>query len=194
MDYIKLIEDAESIGCVGTHDEDYLPNIIIPTTVMVGLYLGRRNKRVKSGNAKYCDQLYAQGCNAADPTLVDLYVVNERHNAEAIVKGNNLIFERDHPEWAAIAQKYHGSYDYMKPYVKSLFNRNAGIVTDSNVVIGFPNLNNKGWGGTGHDFRIANGFNIPVINLAFDEVRTEFLKQILATGVINGNNRNGGNR
>jgi hypothetical protein len=185
MDYLKLIHEADAISCVGTHDANDMDEDRILTCVLVGYYLGKINKRLNSGNAEYCDQLYAQGANAVDPTLVHLYLTNMKHNASAIVSGNQIHLAKDHAEWAPIAMKYHGGYHRMSPYVRSLFDRNAGIVSESKLCIAMPNRTKKWGGGTGHDMRIADGLGIPVINLSDELVRLELITQILSTGLVN---------
>ena len=178
----ELLTKSTSFGCVGTKDD--LDEQRIKLVTLIGLYLGLSDKRVNSGNAVGCDQLYANGANSVKPGNVWLYLVNKQHNPDAIVAGNHLEYESDHPEWAAIAKEYHGAYDKMSPYVQKLFNRNAGIVTNSNVLIAMTHRGKKWGGGTGHDIRIARGLGIPVIDLNNEEVSREVIATILASGFL----------
>ena len=178
----EFLENATAFGCVGSRDD--LDDLRIKTCTLIGMYLAKAGKTVHSGNAIGTDQVYAIGANAVDPASVYLYLTGTDHNPEAVVLGNKLVYESDHPEWASVAEKYHGGYRKLSPFVQKLFNRNAGIVTNSQVLIAMANRSKKWGGGTGHDIRIANGLGIPVIDLNDDEQSRDIITHILSSGLI----------
>jgi len=182
IEVVDLITQYTNFGCVGTRND--LDDTRIKVVTLVGLYLAKCGKNIHSGNAIGCDQIYAIGANAVDPSLVWLYLTSPKHNVEAVVSGNHLVYESDHPEWVEIARKYHGGYDNLSSNVQKLFNRNAGIVLNSEVIIAMANRTKKWGGGTGHDIRIAKGLGKPVIDLNDEQTSKEIITHILASGFI----------
>lgn len=161
-DILEVLQNAKNVGCVGKRN---VPGVEMFVCSSIGRFLTILGKRIHTGNATGCDFAFACGANYAHPELVNLYLADRNHNRYHIVKGN--VVNSDQPEeWKEIAKKYHGGYDKMTPYVQKLFNRNAGIVLNSEILIAYPDVNKPGGGGTGHDIRIANGLGIPVIDLS----------------------------
>lgn len=190
----ELIEAAENIGCVGTHNLDIITPEQTKLGYLIGYYITWKNKKLHSGNAVGWDNIFGIGGNFGNPSLVNLYLVNKNHNKHQILPTNVLHFDADHPEWAEIAPIYHGGYHRMSPYVKKLFNRNAGIVMNSNLLIAVPNEADKNWGGTGHSCRIAKARGIPVLNLNNIETVQEILNLISQSGLLTHENSIKGNR
>jgi hypothetical protein len=184
---IDLILKSRKIACIGSRnfrneDDEKLCKII-------GYFIASKNIQVASGNAEGCDQAYAKGANEVNESLVHLYLVNENHNKYAIKTGNQLYYTKDHPEWVDIARRNHPTYKYQSEYVQNLFNRNVGIILNSNLVIALPNSNKASGGGTGHGIRVAEEFNIPVLNLLDKEVAQSlkiFIKSNLLSEDKNG--------
>jgi len=173
----NLLKSAKNIGCIGTKDD--LDEIRIKTCLLIGYWIAKQNKFVHSGNAKGCDNLYATGANNVNPSLVHLYLSDNKHNSKFIVDGNILHYQEDFPDWSGIAEMYHPRYNFLPKYAQKLFNRNAGIVLASDLVIAMPSRLKSWGGGTGHGMKIAKGLGIPVINLSREEEREEIIKFIL---------------
>lgn len=164
----NLISKANRIACIGSskfrNDDDE------KTCQIIGYFIAHNNIELASGNAVGCDYAFATGANKVNENLVHLFLVNKNHNINHIKPGNHLYYENEHPEWSEIAKKNHPGYNNQSDYVQKLFNRNAGIILNSDLVIALPNPDKTSGGGTGHSIRIANELNIPVINLLDDDV------------------------
>ena len=161
---------------ITTEDEDKI-------CIMIGAGLAKLGKNINSGNAKGCDNAYAQGANVINSNLVNLYIVDDKHNPHFIVPGNKIILNNKNTNWVEEAKKHHTSYYFMNSYVKKLFNRNAGIVLSSEILIAWPDKSKKNWGGTGHSMRVAIGANIPIIDISIEEIRKNLLLSL--KGLIN---------
>jgi len=182
---VDLILKSKRIACIGSKnfrnaDDEKLCQII-------GYFIASQNIQVATGNAVGCDQAYAKGANEVNESLVHLYLVNENHNKYAIKPGNHIYYAKDHPEWVDIASRNHPAYQYQSEYVRNLFNRNVGIILNSNLVIALPNPNKSSGGGTGHSIRVAEEFNIPVLNL-LDTVTVQNLKIFIKSHLLSEGN------
>ena len=157
----ELLEAANAIAGIGSSTE--LTRGERDVCVLLGYFVAMRRKRLNSGNAKMADHAFARGANFVDPSTVYLYLPDTYHYPEHVVDGNHVITE--HPEeWKRLAREHHGKYDAFSQKTKNLFNRNAGIIIDSEVVFAFPGW--KPWGGgTGHGMKIAFTLGKPVWNL-----------------------------
>jgi len=151
-----------TIACIGSRK-------ITPTQqkicIAVGYFLAKLGHHISSGNAEGADAHFAIGANAVNPELVNLYLTGKNHNPQFIQHGNHLYYENEFPEWEELS-RIHPKYDSLKPYVKKLMNRNAGIILSCDLVIAMPN--EKVTGGTAHSMKIAQSLNKKVINLNLD--------------------------
>lgn len=180
----NLLLKSNKIACIGSKDFRSLEDEKL--CQIIGYFIASQNIHMASGNAEGCDQAYAKGANQVDEKLVHLYLVNERHNTYAIKTGNQLYYTKDHPEWVDIARRNYPGYGRQSEYVQNLFNRNVGIVLDSDLVIALPNPKKSSGGGTGHGIRIAQEFNIPVLNLLDDDT-VQNLKTFMKSHLLSEN-------
>jgi len=168
---MEFIEPYNRIACIGMSkiEDKSLENICIG----IGFVLANLNKQIISGNANGADSLFAQGANLVNSKLVSLYLPEMNHNKIHICIDNEIFDQANNPEWAQIAAEYHSYYNYLTPYVKRLFNRNVGIILNSDCVIALPNMAKKGWGGTGHSMRIADAYGKPILNISKEDISYE---------------------
>ena len=173
FDFIKPYEKIACIGMAYFTFPEKQQNLCQTTGFLIASY----DKILVSGNAKGSDNSFAQGANSVNPEKVSLYLPNKEHYPEHIVSGNKITYQEEHPEWAEIAKANHKYYHLLNAYVKTLFNRNVGIIFNSDCVIALPDMNKKDWGGTGHSMRVAKSFNKPILNIAEIDVTAE-IKQL----------------
>lgn len=171
----EQLKKAKSVGCIGTSSPNEEE---INTCIAVGYALATIGKKIVSGNAIGCDFAYATGANFVKPQAVTLYLPNPSHNENHWVFGNILITETKE-EWQKLARDYHPKYDSMNQNVRQLFDRNAGIVLNSDVIIALPCYRTKSWGGgTGHGMKIAKALGKHVYNIE-DVEMAKSLKEYL---------------
>jgi hypothetical protein len=173
---INQLTGSKRIACIGStkaNTED------LQLCQLIGYTIAKMNIKLASGNAIGADQAYAQGANFVDETLVYLYLTGKNHNTYAIKEKNNLIYNNDHPEWVRIAKENHPKYDYLSSNIQNLFNRNAGIVIASDLVIALPSPNKSWGGGTGHGVKIAQQLGIPVWNIKKNQELVSNLKTFM---------------
>lgn len=171
MQFSEFINPHNRIACIGMSKIEDVNLTRLCTGI--GFVLANLNKKIISGNANGADSLFAEGANLVNPKLVSLYLPELTHNKLYIHKDNEIYDQINNPEWETIAAKYHNYYSNLNPYIKKLFNRNVGIILNSDCVIALPNMNKKQWGGTGHSMRIAEAYNKPVLNLSKDDISQE---------------------
>lgn len=172
MDFTELYQ-ASCIGCIGTSRPTASEQA---SCVAIGYALTILGKRINSGNAKGCDFAYANGANFVRPQNVTLYLPEATHESSHWCFGNIIVTEHE-PIWSDIARAHHPKYDYMNSYVQKLFDRNAGIVLNSDFIIALPS--SKPWGGgTGHGMKIAKSRNIPVLDVSKEAVMTNLLDSL----------------
>ena len=170
----KVLLKAKNIACIGTskpnHDEQN-------ACIVIGYALTEMEKIIVSGNAEGCDFAYATGANVKHPSSVRLYLPNKSHHPEHWVLGN-IIISIHEPEWKTIARDNHPKYDGQSEYVKKLFDRNAGIILNSDYVIALPNTKKSWGGGTGHGMKIAKQLGKPVLNISDEQTLSDLLKYL----------------
>ena len=161
------------IACIGTRSIVDKPTAINACR-WTGVMIVGKGHYIASGNAVGADYAFAQGGNAIDPKKVILYLPKEHHNREHIVAGNRMTWEAQE-SWKEIARKHHPAYDKLKPYIQSLMDRNAGILSRADRCIAWLDHEAPGFGGTGHGWRIAGDMGIPRFDLSqvttFEEIR-----------------------
>jgi hypothetical protein len=165
---------AKNVGCVGSRS---ITNEQREMCVFIGYALAKLDKNVLSGNSDGADFAFATGVNHINPSKLTLFLPNESHLKTHWHSDNRLIFNHE-LEWSEIAARNHPSYNYVKPYVQQLFNRNAGIVINSDLLIALPNSTSKDGGGTGHDIRIAIDIGKPYIDISKGETAQYLIKYL----------------
>ncbi len=169
----------DKIACIGSRDTT--PEKI-QLMEQIGRYIASTGAAVASGNAQGSDQAFARGANSIDPTHVFLYLPWSSYEAHAIVDGNRrvgIISEEAKKLTMEVAAKYHPAWEHLSDAVKTLMQRNAAIVLKSKAVISNLNHDKKGLGGTGHGWRIAEGYNIPRIDISGPDISFEQVKAFL---------------
>ena len=163
----------KTIGCVGSRE---LTTKQLDMCYEVGFYIGKKGYNLASGNALGADGTFAHGANKYDPSKVTLYTPWAGHNTHFIKEGNKVVtldpagavYECDaaraaeaHPYWKNIG----------RPYIRSLFIRNAAIVANSDLIIACPS--SKKWSGTKHSMKIAENTGVPVLDISSNRYTIE---------------------
>lgn len=130
----------------------------------IGRYIVRNGWCISSGNADGADCYYAKGGNSVNPKNVIIYLPWATYNKEYLVEGNRVL-SQPKEEWYDLTAPFHGGWSYLKRGVKSLMARNYGIIYRADKLLAFLNHNKPGFGGTGQAWRIAEGLNIPRLDL-----------------------------
>lgn len=168
------------IACIGSRDVS--PDAI-RLMEQIGAYLASNNYQVATGNAVGSDQAFARGANSIDAERVSLYLPWKTYEKSAIVLGNQIMAfsKEDEATDTRLAAAHHPAWAYLTPGVHKLMVRNAGIVRNSSAVLAWLNHNKKGFGGTGHGWRIAEALNIPRLDISDASLETviEFLNNIV---------------
>ena len=156
----------KTIGCVGSRE---LTPSQLDMCYEIGFYIGKKGYSLASGNALGADGTFAHGANKYDPSKVTLYTPWAGHNTHFIREGNKVItldpasavYEID----AARAEEAHPYWHNInRPYIRSLFIRNAAIVGNSDFLIACPSP--KKWSGTRHSMKIAENIRVPVFDIS----------------------------
>lgn len=158
-----LLNNAKVVACIGARNISESESKIC---ILIGYYLAKLSKQVNSGNAVGADYSFASGANNVDPSLVNLYVVDKKHNLSHIRPENHIFYEFEHPEWQELLKSKNLYYNNSNNYIKKLFNRNAPVVIYADLVIALPDTSKLNYGGTGHAMKIAEAFNKPIINIS----------------------------
>jgi hypothetical protein len=139
------------------------PDKILEFMTELGKYFSCKNYILRSGGAEGADSSFEKGCdlvNGNKEIYLPWYKFNNS-NSNLVVK-QGLAFE--------IAKQFHPYYDNLSEGAKKLQARNTHQVlgldfkTYSNFIICYTK-NGSGNGGTGQAIRIANHFNISVLDL-----------------------------
>ncbi len=163
----------KTIGCVGSRE---LTTKQLDMCYEIGFYIGKKGYNLASGNALGADGTFAHGANKYDPTKVTLYTPWAGHNTHFIKEGNKVVtLDPSSAEYEYDAAKAEEAHPYWKnigrPYIRSLFIRNATIVASSNLIIACPSP--KKWSGTKHSMKIAENMGIPVLDVSSDKFTME---------------------
>lgn len=150
------------IACIGHRD---ISEVWQRFAANIGYTLVKRGHTIVSGNARGADSSFARGGNKFDPTKVILYCPGKKNNPEYIADGN-VIHTEILPAWATEACKHRKNYFTYSEYVQNLFNRNVGIVWNSDAVIAMPNHAKMDGGGTGHSIKVARAQRLPVLDIS----------------------------
>jgi len=163
---------VEYVACIGSRLLNFEEQELC---YKIWIFLSQKYN-VKSANAVGADQSYAKGVNYINPKQMYLYLPYKTYNSNAIVQGNNVIYDPK-KEWFDIAKKLHFNWQTLSRGAKSLHARNVGIVEGVKFIVAFPN---KAYGGgTAMGIRIAEINNIPVYNLRIDKDREYFKSLVL---------------
>ncbi len=162
-----------------------LQPIDLNTCFRLGQFIAKCGGVLDSGNADGADQAFAEGANSVDPALVHLHLPWPNFNREAIVRGNVIHLPQEQSRFAEEAAKYHPAWRRLSQGAQKLHIRNVDIVCWprlKDMVLAFPSQK-RGGGGTGQGMRVAEGYDIPVIDLnGMDEAQLytlcEFIRNI----------------
>jgi len=179
----KVVESVKKfkVACIGSREISQKTSKKLEA---IGTFIARKGGVVVSGNAIGSDAAYARGANSINPELVELYVVDRKHNPKFIVPGNKVIYETEenNETWQRIARLYHNRYDKLDDYVQRLMNRNAGIILNSFCTLGVLNHSKSNFGGTGHGWKISEAFKHPrldIYDIENDNPSLEEVKEFL---------------
>lgn len=139
----------------------------LQTCLALGQFIAKCGGELHSGNARGADQAFAAGANSVNPELVHLHLPWPNFEKEAIVGGNHIHLPQEQSAYDVTAAKYHPAWRHLSQGARKLHTRNVSIVcwpTIKDMVLAFPSQK-KGGGGTGQGMRVAEGHDIPVIDL-----------------------------
>lgn len=156
----------DKVACIGSRDISHEKTILLE---QIGEWLAGQDVIVSSGNATGSDQAFARGANRINPERVRLHLPWSGYEQHAIVPGNQI--RCDFPpkvegQLREVAEKHHPNWQWLGEGVRRLMIRNAAIVCGSQVCLALLNHAKKCGGGTGHGWRIAEGRQIPVLDLS----------------------------
>lgn len=164
-------------ACIGSRGT---PASHLEVMRQIGGLIARDGNRVVSGNCKGADQAYQLGANEVDPKLVRIYLPWHSYERDAIQQGNEVSVT-DTNEAIKLAESHHPAYQYLKPAVKKLMNRNGSIVLGSKYMFAYLNHSVKGSGGTGHGWSIADSLGIPRLDLSEVDLTGKDLERVAET-------------
>lgn len=156
----------KTIGCVGSRE---LTPKQLDVCYEVGFYIGKKGYALASGNALGADGAFAHGTNKYDPSKVTLYTPWAGHNTHLIKEGNKVITlcpsDKLYEKYTKLAEAAHPSWKNIgRPYIRSLFIRNALIVDNSDSIIVCPSSTK--WSGTKHIMAIARTLGVTVLDIS----------------------------
>ena len=143
------------------------------------------NAMFRAGNAPGVDQAFQLGVNFVDPTRLTLCLPWPGFEPRSIVEpadwtydatssvqsaGNTVLDIKLHGEarhWQLAQDAEWGYWERLGPAAQKLYCRNAMIVDGCTVLLAWPDVSKKGWGGTGHTMRCAEVLDIPVYLLEY---------------------------
>lgn len=166
-----------NIACVGSRET---PDVVLAWMESTGAALVRAGYRIISGNAPGADQAWARGGNSVDPRRVTLCLPWEDFETGAIVVGNvvKVLKIVGGPDYVAAVRATHPNFANLSSASIRLHARNAMIVEDVHLVLGYLNPGKPGGGGTGGAFRIAQRNQICTLNVADAFVRAAIDKRL----------------
>jgi hypothetical protein len=129
----------------------------------IGEFLVSKKFILRSGGAKGADKAFEDGCNIVNG-LKEIYLPWDRF------EGSLSKFIVSNPKAFEIAKKYHPNWDSLSYGAKKLQARNSHQIlgndlnTPSQFVVCWTK-NGQGSGGTGQAIRIANDYNIPILDV-----------------------------
>lgn len=165
------------VACIGSRE---VPKDIQYNLIDIGRYLARKGYTVSTGNANGADFFFAFGAHEINPTLVEFHLPWENYNKTYIQDGNRVIIDGNRLDYAKIAAELHPNWHACSQGAKRLHTRNVGIVLGCTQVIAYPRMDNKNnpIGGTAMGIRVAQKYNIKVLNLAIPQHLTETMRRI----------------
>ncbi len=134
---------------------------------------------LRSGHADGADKAFERGAN-----LKEIHLPWKGYN-KAPLSDPSYIIPRASQDVESIAAAHHPVWDRLTTAVKLMMCRNVTIILGSDleshakmVICWTPNAALVG--GTAHGIRVANGFDIPVFNIADPEDQVKLCKFVLA--------------
>ena len=147
------------------------PQAICDEMIKVGAWCKENRIIVRSGHAKGCDYSFELGAQEFCIAYLSWASFNNQTTTQAVYKVLN------HPQAEVLARKFHPAFDKLSFGAKKLMARNSYQVLGdeldepSDAIVcwteggGFK-------GGTAQALRIAAAYNIPVLNMWFEEYNT----------------------
>lgn len=128
------------------------PGNILHSMVQVGEYMAYNGHTLRSGGAQGADRAFEIGCDYKSIGTKEIFLAYEV-SSEAMT----------------LASKFHPAWKNLSPYVKKLMGRNSFQILgrDLDTPTGFVicwTPDGKIVGGTGQALRMANYYEIPIIN------------------------------
>jgi len=122
---------------------------------------------ITTGNAPGADQAFALGASVVDPASVELYLPWTGFEIKKAIPGQKFWTADDaEPKHLTAAQEAHPAWNQCSQGAQKLLVRNAMLILrfDRKVdqVMAYPNVEKRGWGGTGHAIRVAYNHDIKV--------------------------------
>lgn len=157
------------VACIGRRDLSHSERSYLES---YGSLLAEQGHSMTSGNAPGADQAFHLGFSMVDTRCKrsELYLPWRNFEARMLLPGQRCwLAAQATDRHREAAQAAHPIFEQLRPAAQSLLIRNAMIVlrfdTPVDQVVAWPNLDKRGWGGTGHAMRIAAAHEIPVFVL-----------------------------
>ena len=161
--------DIKIYAGIGSRDT---PEHVYKLMVQIASYQAKKGTILRTGAANGADSAFIEGHFKETNTNLEIYIPFFPFNGYHPENDRNV---HSGTCWKSesIAEKYHPRWDILKPAVKKLMARNSYQVLGKNLktpvdfVICWTPFTRKGdpKGGTSQAIRIAEAYNIPVINL-----------------------------
>lgn len=140
---------------IGSRDT---PNHICDLMFNIGYKLAKRNWTLRSGHARGADRAFEDGCVEASGR-------KEIFTKKSFVTDASI----------RIAERFHPVFNKLDTDTRRLMARNGYIILGENVddpvdVVICYGLGGFEWGGTSQGLRIAKYFQVPIINLFYEDV------------------------
>lgn len=164
------------------------PPEILAQMESIGEELARQGVFLRSGNAKGADQAFAKGANKVDPKKVILYLPWVAYEQEAARLENMVVVSvpmSSHETANGLVKKLHPDTTKLSQDGWCFHRRNCYIILGKSMdkpvdLVICWTKNGKATGGTGMGIRIAQEYQIPILNLFDKKVEVdEILEQLL---------------
>lgn len=145
------------------------PYEVLKAMKEIGAYCREQGIWVRSGHAEGADWYFEQGAQEQCIAYLPSLNFNKQFKSCAYLRVPEFS-----PELKALAAKHHPKYSTMAPYVQRLMERNGCQVLGEKLnspveavvcYCEWDKVNERWDGGTGQALRIAEAYNIPIINM-----------------------------
>ena len=155
------------------------PDNVCELMVNIASFNAKKGNKLRTGAADGADSAFIKGHYKETNKNIEIYIpwssFNDYHTRDENVYAGACYKSK------SIASKYHPRWENLSEHVKLLMGRNTYQILGKNLrtpvdfVLCWTPFNRQGnpTGGTSQAIRIAEAYNIPVINLGYEKVLNE---------------------